>query len=105
MTRARAQIAQSLAERGRPELWADDEESALLSGMTMERFRAHLTLLENEGFPKPSPWNGKRFIPAIVAFWHKENGLDALIGAASAGNHDEDGRDKWGTNDRKQRQS
>ena len=100
MTRKRAEIVASLADRGRPELWANEDEAAVLSGMDVKRFRAHLTLLEGAGFPRPSAWNGLRFIPAIIAFWHKENGLDSLLEPAPGGNHESDGTDKWGTNDR-----
>lgn len=84
----------------RAELWADEAAAAELSGMPAEKFRAHLQLLEAEGFPKPSPWNGKRYIPAIRAFWDKQAGIDTLLVTAAPEHHDADGKDRWGTNDR-----
>jgi hypothetical protein len=54
-------------------------------------------LLEAEGFPRKSPWNSLRYRPAIIAFWHRQNGLDALLEDATQ--HDADGSDRWGTND------
>lgn len=84
----------------RAELWADEATAAELSGMPAEKFRAHLQLLEGEGFPKPSPWNGKRYVPAIRAFWDKQAGLELLVEAAPVHHQDEDGKDRWGTNDR-----
>lgn len=81
-------------------LWADEAAAAEMSGMPAEKFRAHLQLLEAEGFPKPSPWNGKRYAPAIRAFWDKQAGIDPLLVTATPEHHDDDGKDRWGTNDR-----
>lgn len=80
------------------ELWADESESARLSGMTEDKFVKHIKLLEAEGFPKKSTWNAKRYRPAIIAFWHKQNGLDALLESPGAAQHGEDGFDRFGTN-------
>jgi hypothetical protein len=69
MTAPCNKIAQSLAARGRPVNWANEAESAILSGMGPERFRKSLPQLETLGFPKPNTLNGLRSIPAILAFW------------------------------------
>lgn len=73
MTKRRADISVSLADRGRPESWANEQEAAALSGMAPERFREQLPALESIGFPKPCGWNAKRFVPAILAFWEREH--------------------------------
>jgi hypothetical protein len=69
MTRRRADVSASLAERGRPENWATEDEAAALSGMSRDRFNALLLKLHAAGFPQRTPWNGKRWIPAILDFW------------------------------------
>lgn len=69
MTAARNKVEASLAERGRPALWANEAEAAFLSGFSPEAFRLKVKELEAAGFPQVSRWNGKRFIPAIVNFW------------------------------------
>lgn len=84
----------------RAALWADEAEAAELSGMAPDKFRAHLKLLEGEGFPKPSSWNGKRYRPAIIAFWNKQHGLDTVLDSAAPWSHEDDGTDRFGTNAR-----
>lgn len=69
MTAARSKISESLAARGRPAMWANEKEAAELSGMSPNRFRAVLPALESRGFPQINPINGRRSIPAILAFW------------------------------------
>ena len=69
MTAARAKVSSSLADRGRPEMWANEQESAELSGMSPNRFKTVLPALTKRGFPPINPINGKRPIPAILAFW------------------------------------
>lgn len=69
MTAARARVLERLAERGRPQMWANEHESAVLSGLSADTFRQKLRDLELRGFPKANPLNGKRSIPAILAFW------------------------------------
>lgn len=69
MTSPCSTIAKSLAGRGRPAYWANEAETAVLSGMSPERFRKSLPRLEALGFPKPNNINGMRPIPAILAFW------------------------------------
>ena len=66
---ARKEIEASLAERGRPVLWANEQETAVLSGFSVEAFRQQLPALEKLGFPRANPLNGKRPIPAILQFW------------------------------------
>lgn len=74
MTAPRARIEASLAERGRPAMWANEQESAVLSGYPAdgEKYRAALADLETAGFPRKAPFNGLRFIPAIVEFWRRQ---------------------------------
>lgn len=69
MTAPRSKIEQSLADRGRPVYWANEAETAVLSGMSPEAFRCKLPQLDTLGFPKPNRLNGLRSIPAILAFW------------------------------------
>ena len=69
MARARALVATALAERGRPQMWANEQEAAELSGMSAGRFRQKVREFEKRGFPRVNPDNGKRSIPAILAFW------------------------------------
>lgn len=81
MTVPRAKIEASLAERGRPAMWANEQESAVHSGYPADgvKFRTDLPKLEKLGFPKIMPWNGLRFIPAIDEFWRRQ--LDAVMAA------------------------
>jgi hypothetical protein len=72
VTLPRAKISASLADRGRPEMWANEQESAALSGMDQDKYYAVLLKLEAAGFPKRSHWNSKRFIPFIEDFWRRE---------------------------------
>lgn len=71
MTAPRAKVAASLAERGRPEMWATESDAATLSGMSTQDFAWKLPYLERAGFPKRSAWNNKRFIPHIEDFWRR----------------------------------
>jgi hypothetical protein len=66
---SRAKIIASLAEAGRPLMWADENQAAVLSGFSPERFRREVRGLELRGFPPINSLNGKRSIPAILAFW------------------------------------
>lgn len=93
MTRRRADISASLAARGRPECWANEQESAVLSGMDFDKFKQKLPKLEAGGFPKISPWNGKRFIPMIDAFWNRE--AQSATSATDSGDEDERTKEKW----------
>lgn len=69
MTKPRRAVEAELAAVGWPALWANDERAAALSGMTLDAFKAKLPALEKLGFPRVNPLNGKRAIPAILAFW------------------------------------
>jgi hypothetical protein len=69
MTAPRGKVSASLAERGRPAMWANEAEAAVLSGYAVEKFRQALPDLTKLGFPQVSRLNGKRFIPAILNFW------------------------------------
>lgn len=50
-------------------MWANEAEAAVLSGVGVESFRAKVKGWEKRGFPQVNPENGKRSIPAILAFW------------------------------------
>lgn len=68
MTAPRGKVSASLAARGRPEDWANEQESACLLGLESDKYYDLLPQLEASGFPKKTPWNNKRFIPAIDEF-------------------------------------
>lgn len=69
MTAPRAKIEASLAERGRPVNWANEQEAAVLSGVSYPTFQAKIKGWEAVGFPLKNTENGKRSIPGILAFW------------------------------------
>lgn len=69
MTATRAKIEASLAERGRPVEWANEQQAAVLSGVSANAFRKKVKGWEASGFPQKNPENGKRPIRAILAFW------------------------------------
>lgn len=62
-------VLKALAEHGLPQMWANEQETAALSGLSAERFRLLLPSLEQSGLPRQNPINCKRPIPAILAFW------------------------------------
>lgn len=98
MRARRCEIEQSLAERGRPAMWANEQEAALLSGVGMDAFRRKVKEWEARGFPCIHPENGKRPIPAIYAFfglpqghWHSPPPPVLTL----MDDDDEDGRENW----------
>jgi hypothetical protein len=77
-------------------MWADTDEAAVLSGMAPEKFRAEVKKLEAKGFPQVNPINGKRSIPAILAFWKLEtNDFPTLSADSHAEDEDERNKEKW----------
>jgi hypothetical protein len=68
MTAPRGKVSASLAARGRPEDWANEQESACLLGLESDKYYSLLPQMEANGFPKKTSWNNKRFIPAIDEF-------------------------------------
>lgn len=90
MTKPRAVVSASLAERGRPEMWANEQEAAALSGMKPETFASKVKQLEALGFPLKSAWNTKRFIPAIIDFWRLQQEEPEL--QRGPGSDEDDGR-------------
>jgi hypothetical protein len=54
---------------GLSQQWADENEAAVLSGYSPEKFRQKVNTLEAQGFPPINPLNGKRPVQAILAFW------------------------------------
>lgn len=95
MTAPRHRIAQSLAARGRPAMWATDAEAAILSGMSIDTFKDELPDLERRGFPRKNGINGKRSIPAILDFWGLQPEASAVI-PISAEIQDEQAVENWG---------
>jgi hypothetical protein len=77
VTAPRSKVSASLAERGRPEMWANEQEAACLSGLESDKYYSLLPRLEAAGFPRKSSWNNKRFVPAIVDFWARQ--IDGAI--------------------------
>lgn len=70
-------------------MWANEAESAVLSGYPADgvRFRQDLPNLEGEGFPRTNPRNGKRFIPAIERFfWGQLDGQFPTMPQSGLGN-------------------
>lgn len=80
----------------RADLWANEDTAAKMCGMTPDKFKAHVRLLEGEGFPKKSTWNGLRYIPAILDFWNRQHKLEPLLESADRSNHERDGKENWG---------
>lgn len=72
MTKPRAVVSASLAERGWREQWVNEEEAAALSGFSPDGFRHNIAELESAGFPRPNRWNGLRSAEAIAEFWRRE---------------------------------
>lgn len=81
MTAPRGKVEASLAERGRPAMWANEQEAAARCGLSADKYREKLPEMEANGFPQVFPMNGLRFIPWIDAYILKE--LDAARGKAA----------------------
>jgi hypothetical protein len=106
MRARKGKIEQSLAQRGRPAVWANEQEAAVLSGVAMDRFRSRVRTWEVRGFPKVNSENGKRSIPAILAFWNiSQNhlGVEAVADAHDTG--EEDGQENWNAAGQAQRRA
>ena len=78
MTRDNKKIGNDAVVSGWPALWADEKESAELSGVTILRFRQRVKEWEENGFPRENPETGKRFIPAILRYWDPMPGSPRL---------------------------
>jgi hypothetical protein len=91
MTAPKAKVSASLAARGRPEDWANEQESACLLGLESDKYYDLLSKLEASGFPKKTPWNNKRFIPAIDEFRRRWLAGDFREVAKSAAEDDQKG--------------
>jgi hypothetical protein len=84
-------------------MWANEQEAAILSGVSIDRFRRNVRAWEGCGFPHVNSGNGKRCIPAILAFWGiPQNSFDASAIIASP-KDDEDGKEDWGAAGKGQR--
>lgn len=95
MTVPRGKIEASLAERGRPAMWANEQESAVLSGLSPRRFGEIIAELESRGFPQKNPDNGLRPIPAILAFWKLPANLSGLPAAILEPERSERDLENW----------
>lgn len=98
MTAPRHKIEASLAERGRPAMWANEQEAAALSGVSVQTFRCKVSSWERHGFPKVHPDNGRRSIPAILVFWglpHAHFSAGAVENLAQTEGQDIDGKENW----------
>ena len=93
MSASQLGVLRSLALRGRAAMWANKQEAAALSGVNEDKFRLKAPIWEARGFPKVNPENGKRSIPAILAFWDLPQNH---FGIATHRQMDEDdGRENW----------
>jgi hypothetical protein len=100
MTAPRGKIEASLAERGRPTMWANEQEAAVLSGVAYATFRRKLAGWEARGFPRVNQENGKRSIPGILAFWGLPMGTFDRAAAPTTceqPEEEEDGLEIWGS--------
>lgn len=79
MSVSRKTVMRSLAERGIPEVWANQSESAALSRMSVENFRGWLQTDDARGFPPADPANGCRLVNHIMDFWEKRSQSVALL--------------------------
>lgn len=98
MTLPRRKIEASLAERGRPAMWANEQEAAALSGVSLQTFRSKVGSWELHGFPKNHPENGHRSIPGILAFWGlPQTRFDVAPPEKLLQPHDQDddGKENW----------
>lgn len=86
-------VAESLADRGRPAMWANEMQAAELSGVSRRVFRAKVAAWEKRGFPQKNPENGKRSIPAILAFWRLPSNDHGTSAANERGN--EESLENW----------
>jgi hypothetical protein len=93
MRARRGDIEHSLAQRGRPAYWANEQEAAILSGVGMDRFRLKVKEWEVRGFPEVNAENGKRSIPRILTFWGIPSNHSGVVVATVA--EDEDGEENW----------
>lgn len=75
MSPSKGEIEKSLTARGRPAMWANEQETAVLSGLSPSNFNVQVRKLEEMGFPKKSPLTNKRYIPAIEQFWDRQCGV------------------------------
>ncbi len=96
MTIRLGQVERSLAARGVPLMWANEQEAAVLSGVGPAEFRQKVKEWEKKGFPRVTKENRKRYIPAIVAFWATRHNL-TTVSPTNLQNTDDDDDDDVGT--------
>ncbi len=100
MTISRLKIESSLAQRGRPAMWANEQEAAVLSGVGIETYRRKVAEWDKRGFPRTKAENGRRSIPAILAFWGLPQNHTAGLGMTTpdispTDDDFEDGQENW----------
>jgi hypothetical protein len=87
-------------------MWANEQEAAVLSGVPMDQYRCKVARWEARGFPTANPENGKRSIPAILAFWgFSQNLFAAAMTLDDTEANDDDGQENWGGRDQSERRA
>jgi hypothetical protein len=77
-------------------MWANEQEAAVFSGMPIDRFRLLVREWEFKGFPRINPHNGKRSIPAILAFWSLPTASStAQLDVNAVLDEEDDGEERW----------
>lgn len=78
-------------------MWANEQEAAVLSGVALDQYRCKVARWEARGFPKANPENGKRSIPAILAFWgFPQNHFATAMTMECLEVDDDDGQENFG---------
>ena len=94
----RLEIESALALCGRPLMWANEQQAAVLSGVGMDAFRRKVKGWEKRGFPAINPENDRRPVPHILAFWGLPQNHVATLGmvaSAAVQGDDDDGQENW----------
>jgi hypothetical protein len=74
-------------------LFLTEAEIARRLGKTPEAWLGVAKVLEREGLPRADPlFDGRRYWPAIEAFFHRRHGLHSMPGA---GPQRPDGKENW----------
>lgn len=79
-------------------MWATEQEAAALSGVGVQTFRQKVSAWERRGFPVVNSENGKRPIPAVLAFWGLPQSpfdISANKNPVQEEPNDDDGKENW----------
>lgn len=75
------------------ELFPTEAEIARRLGKTLQEWVGVAKVLEREGLPRADPlFDGRRYWPAVEAFFHRRYGVHSMPGA---GPHRPDGKENW----------